>query len=106
MPSASTETESRDANEPWPSEAEDRRLLANQPPSVFITNVGRTRVRQINDGPWDDTPIVQSLINALKCIQAKRYRLQSAIYTVQAVYIFIETEDEDWNVYINIHDEL
>ena len=72
----------------------------SNPPSIFIFNVGMTRVRHINDGPNEANNaanlLLQSFTNALESIRAKGYIVQGAMYGPEGGNIFIETNDEEW----------
>ncbi|KAF8198503.1 hypothetical protein BJ912DRAFT_922444 [Pholiota molesta] len=74
-------------------------------PSVYVYNVGRTRCTQTHNCPNEAHDYLQSFINALKCVQAKGYTLQGAIYGASEASIFIDTDDEDWGGYVHIYDE-
>ncbi|KAJ3502996.1 hypothetical protein NLJ89_g8634 [Agrocybe chaxingu] len=76
--------------------------VSSEPPSIFIFNVGRSSPRQINDGPVDDTTLLQSFINALQSIKANGYVVQGAMYGPEGANIFIDTDDEDWDAQISI----
>ena len=80
-------------------------LFDSQPPSIFIMNIGMTRRIQINDGPWEDETLLQCFTNALRCINTKGYILQGATYSPENVDIFIDTDDELWDVRIDIHEQ-
>jgi len=68
----------------------------SNPPSIFVFNVGKTRVRQINDGPNEANLLLQSFTSALESIRAKGYIVQGAMYGPEGGNIFIETNDEEW----------
>ena len=70
------------------------------PPSIFVSNVARTKYSQINGGPHEAALILPSFIAALQSIEAKGYVLQGAMYGPDGASIFIYTEDEDWDRHI------
>ncbi|PPQ98017.1 hypothetical protein CVT26_003079 [Gymnopilus dilepis] len=75
----------------------------SQPPSIFVFNIGNTRTRQTNDGPWEEESLLECFINALRSIRTKGYKLQGATYSPDGVDIFIDTHDELWDENVDIH---
>ena len=74
-------------------------------PRIWIYNVGRTRFAQSNTGPGGGETLLQCFANALRCISARGYIVQGAMYSDKAGKIFIDTDDELWFENINIHEE-
>ncbi|KAF8880593.1 hypothetical protein CPB84DRAFT_1751388 [Gymnopilus junonius] len=75
----------------------------SEPPSIFIFNVGRTKWKQSNDGPWEGETLLECFANALRSIGSKGYVVQGAMYSPEGANIFIDTEDEVWVESIDIH---
>ena len=77
--------------------------------SIFITNVGRTRILRSNYGPRESETLLQCFANALRSINTLGYVVQGAMYSPQGdtidVRIFVETDDELWVERINIHEQ-
>lgn len=67
--------------------------------------MGKTRVRQINDGPNEANLLLQSFTNALESIRAKGYIVQGAMYGPEGANIFIQTDDEEWADHVHCYIE-
>ncbi|PPQ98022.1 hypothetical protein CVT26_003084 [Gymnopilus dilepis] len=78
---------------------------APQPPSIYIFNLGSTKWKQSNDGPFQGETLLECFTNALRCIKARGYRVQGAMYSPDGANIFIDTEDELWDDSVNIHSQ-
>ena len=75
----------------------------SQPPSIFVWNIGGTKWKQTNDGPWENETLLQCFINTLKTIESHEYSLHGATFSHEGANIFIETNDELWNDRVEIH---